>query len=188
MATRVHPKSIVIPLDWTGESRSISASSQAETDMYEDRPAFGQRLAERAELGVIKFRPEPLDDSVEQRLKTIRKARACPNCGSDSLQALNGSDCVWCGRCNWKTTYTRGTPFYGSELTPMSSSSPPFSTPIRSSALLRSPCSSHRTTHRFTTSLGSLKPLSVADLRPSGSASLRQSMGRHRSMKYNRCA
>jgi hypothetical protein len=29
--------------------------------MHEDRPAFGQRLAELAELGVIEFRPEPLD-------------------------------------------------------------------------------------------------------------------------------
>lgn len=27
------------------------------------RPAFGQRLAELAELGVMEFRPEPLDAS-----------------------------------------------------------------------------------------------------------------------------
>jgi len=25
---------------------------------------------------------------------------------------------IWCGRCDWKTTYTRGTPFYDSELAP----------------------------------------------------------------------
>ncbi len=29
---------------------------------------------------------------------------------------LDGADRIWCGRCNWKTTYTRGTPFYDSEL------------------------------------------------------------------------
>ena len=39
--------------------------------MHKDRPAFGQRLAELAELGVIEFRPEPLDAIVERRLKTI---------------------------------------------------------------------------------------------------------------------
>jgi len=86
--------------------------------MHENRPAFGQRLAELAELGVIEFRPEPLDAIVERRLKTIWGERSCPNCGADSLHALNGSDRIWCGRCDWKTTYTRGTPFYDSELTP----------------------------------------------------------------------
>ncbi|MFB6192093.1 MAG: IS1595 family transposase, partial [Haloarculaceae archaeon] len=34
--------------------------------MHEDRPAFGQRLAELAELGAIEFRPEPLDAIVER--------------------------------------------------------------------------------------------------------------------------
>ena len=34
--------------------------------MHESRPAFGQRLAELAELGVIEFRPEPLDDGIER--------------------------------------------------------------------------------------------------------------------------
>lgn len=86
--------------------------------MSNERPAFGQRLAEHAELGVIEFRPEPLDDGVERRLKTGWEARACPNCGADSLQALDGSSRIWCGRCHWKTTFTRGTPFYDSELTP----------------------------------------------------------------------
>ena len=86
--------------------------------MHEDRPAFGQRLSELAELGVIEFRPEPLDAIVERRLKAVWEARSCPNCGADSLQALNGSDRIWCGRCDWKTAYTRGTPFYDSELTP----------------------------------------------------------------------
>jgi len=33
----------------------VSASGRAETDMHEDRPAFGQRLAELAELGVIEL-------------------------------------------------------------------------------------------------------------------------------------
>lgn len=69
------------------------------------------------ELGVIEFRPEPLDVIVE-RLKTIWEAKACPNCGADSLQALNGSGRIWRDCCNWKTTYTRGTPFYDTELAP----------------------------------------------------------------------
>ena len=86
--------------------------------MHEDRPAFGQRLAELAELGIIEFRPEPLDAIVERRLKTIWEERSCPHCGADSLHALTGSDRIWCGRCDWKTTDTRGTPFYDSEFTP----------------------------------------------------------------------
>ncbi|MDB2226234.1 IS1595 family transposase, partial [Halorubrum ezzemoulense] len=60
--------------------------------MYEDRPAFGQRLSELAELGVIEFRAEPLDAIVERRLKTIWEERSCPHCGADNLHALNGSD------------------------------------------------------------------------------------------------
>jgi hypothetical protein len=39
--------------------------------MHEDSPAFGQELAEIAELSVIEFRPEPLDAIVKRRLKTI---------------------------------------------------------------------------------------------------------------------
>ena len=83
--------------------------------MHEDRPAFGQRLAE---LGVIEFRPEPLDAIVKRRLKTMCEERSCPRCGADSLHALNGSDCIWCGRCGWKATYTRETSLYDLELTP----------------------------------------------------------------------
>ncbi len=86
--------------------------------MCTERPAFGQRLAELVELGAIEFRPEPLDAIVERRLKAIWTARSCPNCGAESLQALADSDRIWCGRCNWKTTYTRGTPFYNSDLAP----------------------------------------------------------------------
>ncbi|TKX43453.1 IS1595 family transposase, partial [Halorubrum sp. SD690R] len=55
--------------------------------MCEDRPAFGQRLAELAELGVIEFRPEPLDAIVERRLKTVWEERSCPHCGADNLHA-----------------------------------------------------------------------------------------------------
>ena len=86
--------------------------------MHESRPAFGQRLSELAELRVIEFRAEPLDAIVERRLKTVWEALPHPNCSADSLHALDGSDRIWCGRCDWKTTYTRGTPFYDSELTP----------------------------------------------------------------------
>ena len=60
--------------------------------MHEDRPAFGQRLAELAELGVIEFRSEPLDVIVERRLKAIWEERSCPHCGADSLHAA-----VWAG-------------------------------------------------------------------------------------------
>jgi ribosomal protein S27AE len=70
--------------------------------MYEDHPAFGRRLAELAEPGVIEFRPESFDAIVERRLKTTWEEHPCPNCGADSLQALNGSDRIWCGRCDWK--------------------------------------------------------------------------------------
>ena len=66
----------------------------------------------------MEFRPEPLDTIVKRRLKAIWIARSCPNCGEDSLQALDDSTRIWCGRCDWKTTYTRGTPFYDSELAP----------------------------------------------------------------------
>jgi len=86
--------------------------------MHEERPAFGGTLADLVELGAIEFRPEPLDAIVERRLKAIWTARSCPDCGADSLHALEGSDRIWCGRCEWKTTYTRGTPFYDSELAP----------------------------------------------------------------------
>jgi ribosomal protein S27AE len=81
-------------------------------------PAFGGMFRQLIELGVVGIDTEPLDDGVERRLKTIWEDRSCPDCGADSLHALNGSDRIWCGRCNWKTTYTRGIPFYDSELTP----------------------------------------------------------------------
>ena len=63
--------------------------------MYEDRPAFGQRLADVAELAALMYRPEPLDVIVGRRLKTIWEARSYPNCGADSLQALDVSDPIW---------------------------------------------------------------------------------------------
>ena len=86
--------------------------------MCKQRPAFGRRLEDLVHLGAIEFRPEPLDAIVERRRKAIWAARSCPNCEAETLQALEGSDRIWCGRCNWKTTYTRGTPFYNSELAP----------------------------------------------------------------------
>jgi ribosomal protein S27AE len=75
-------------------------------------------LEDFVKLGAIEFRPEPIDAIVERRLKAIWTARSCPNCGENTLHALDGSDRIWCGRCDWKTTYTRGTPFYNSELAP----------------------------------------------------------------------
>ncbi|PSQ16500.1 IS1595 family transposase [Halobacteriales archaeon QS_8_69_26] len=86
--------------------------------MSTGRPALGEMLADLVELGAIEFRPEPLDALVERRLKAVWTARSCPNCGAESLQALSNSSRIWCGRCDWKTTYTRGTPFYNSDLAP----------------------------------------------------------------------
>ncbi len=86
--------------------------------MTNERAALGGMLEQLVELGSIEFRPEPLDAIVERRLKAIWTARACPNCDADTLHALDGSMRIWCGRCDWKTTYTRGTPFNDSELAP----------------------------------------------------------------------
>jgi len=86
--------------------------------MCTDRPALGEMLEDLVTLGAMEFRPAPLDDRVERRRTAIWAARFCPTCGEDSLHALDGSDRIWCGRCDWKTTYTRGTPFYDSELAP----------------------------------------------------------------------
>ena len=155
--------------------------------MCKERPAFGRRLEDLVELGAIEFRPEPLDAIIERRLKAIWAARSCPNCGEKSLQALDGSARIWCGRCDWKTTCTRGTPFYESELAPASSSSPSSSTLTRRSASTRSPSSSRRATRRFTIGSGSWKSRSSWVSRLSGSESPGQSLGRRRSMKHSRC-
>ncbi|MFT4889214.1 MAG: ribosomal protein S27AE [Halobacteriales archaeon] len=88
------------------------------TVVSNNRAALGEMLTDLVELGAIEFRPEPLDAIVERRLKAIWAARSCPNCGEKSFQALDGSERIWCGRCDWKTTYTRGTPFSDSDLAP----------------------------------------------------------------------
>ena len=109
--------------------------------MFNERAALGGMLEQLVDPGVIEFCSEPLDAIVKRRLKAIWTARACTNCGGDTLHVLDGSTRIWCGRCDWKTTYTRGTLFYDSELPGASSSSPSSSTPIPSSASTRS--------HRF---------------------------------------
>lgn len=86
--------------------------------MTNERPALGGILEQLVELEVIEFCSEPLDAIVERRLKAIWTARACPNCEVNALHALDDSSRIWCSRCNWKTTYTRGTPFYEAELAP----------------------------------------------------------------------
>ena len=86
--------------------------------MSNEHAALGGMLEQLAELGVIEFCSEPLDTIVERRLKTIWTSQTCPNCDADALRALDGSTRIWCGRCDWKTTYTRGTPFYDTELAP----------------------------------------------------------------------
>ena len=79
------------------------------------RAALARMLEQFVDLGVIEFCSEPLDDIVERRLKAVWTSRICPNCNTG---ALDGSARIWCGRCVWKATYTRGTPFYDSELAP----------------------------------------------------------------------
>ena len=86
--------------------------------MTNERAALGGMLEQLVDLGVIEFCSEPLDAIVERRLKAVWTSRACPNCDADALHALDGSARIWCGRCDWKTTYTRGTPFYDSKLAP----------------------------------------------------------------------
>ena len=84
--------------------------------MSNEHAALGGMLEQLVDLGVIEFSFESLDDGVERRLMIIWTSRACPNCDADTLHALNGSARIWCGRCDWKTTYTRRTTFYDSEL------------------------------------------------------------------------
>jgi transposase-like protein len=84
--------------------------------MSKERAALGGMLEQLVDLGVIEFCSEPLDAIVERRLKAVWTSRTCPNCDADALQALDGSTRIWCDRCGWKTTYTRGTPLYDSEL------------------------------------------------------------------------
>ena len=86
--------------------------------MTNERAALGGLLRQLVDLGVIEFCSEPVDAIVEPRLKTICTTQTCPNCDVDTLHALDGSARIWCGRCDWKTTYTRGTPFYDSKLAP----------------------------------------------------------------------
>ena len=98
--------------------RSTPFANAGRTSPSTRRPALGGMLEQLIELGAIEFRSEPLDAIVERRLKAVWTTRICPNCGADTLQALDGSARIWCGRCDWKTTYTRGTLFYDSELAP----------------------------------------------------------------------
>ena len=86
--------------------------------MSNKRAALGGMFEQLVDLGVTEFASEPLDTIVKRRLKAIWTARICPNCDADALHALDGSTRIWCGRCDWKTTYTRGTPFYEPELAP----------------------------------------------------------------------
>ena len=53
---------------------------------------------------------------VERRLKAIWTTQICLDCDADALHALDGSARIWCGHCDWKTTYDRRKPFYDSEL------------------------------------------------------------------------
>jgi len=151
-----------------------------------NRAALGEMLTDFIELGAIEFRPEPLD-AVERRLKAIWAARSCQNCGEKSLHALKDSKRIWCGRCDWKTTYTCGTPFYDSELAPgefliafILYADTHLS--INQIAFLLSP--TYKTLH------GCIKETESALVRgfPTvWTASPRRSVVRHKSMKPSRC-
>jgi ribosomal protein S27AE len=79
----------------------MTSRRERETVVTNNRAALGGTLTDLVELGAIEFRPEALDAIVEGRLKAIWAARSCPNRGEKSLQALEDSERVWCGRCNW---------------------------------------------------------------------------------------
>ena len=84
--------------------------------MSKECAALSGMLEQLVGLGVTEFCSEPLDAIVEWRLKAVWISRTCANCNVDALQVLDGSTRIWCGHCGWKTTYTRETPFYDSEL------------------------------------------------------------------------
>jgi ribosomal protein S27AE len=148
--------------------------------MTNERAALDRMLEQLVELGVIEFCPEPLNASVERRLKAVWAARSCPNCSETSLQVLDESSRIWCGRCDWKTTYTHGTPFYNESL-------PSSSTLTHRSASTRSPSSSRRATRRSILESERSKLRSSGASRLSGRFAPRQSLGRRRSMKPSRC-
>lgn len=139
------------------------------------------------ELGEIEFRPEPLNAIVERHLKAIWAARSYPHCDQETLHALAGSDRIWCSRCNWKTTYTRGTPFYDSELAPgeFLIAFLLYADTLLSSnqiAFLLSPC--YKTIRE---TIREFEQPFVGDSRLSRIESPRQSVARHRWMKPSRC-
>lgn len=84
----------------------------------EDDPAFGRRVEEFVNFGVIEFHPERLDNLIEARLKAIWLQMPCPKCGERSINTRPGSTGVWCRKCHWNTVYTNGTPFHHSQLSP----------------------------------------------------------------------
>lgn len=87
--------------------------------MCQNEPTFGGMLRDLVELEAIEFRPEPLDDLVERRLKEVWTAQSCPHCDADSLTTLSGSRRISCGRCDWiNHPYARDSLHYDSGLTP----------------------------------------------------------------------
>ena len=156
--------------------------------MTNERAALGGMLEQLVDLGVIEFSFEPLDAIVERRLMIIWTSRACPNCDVDTLHALDGSARIWCGRCDWKPS----TPAVHHSTTrnslPASSSSPSFSTPIPSSASIKSRRCLTAPTKPSSTRSTTWKPRSFAASRPSGNAWATRSLGQRGSMKLSRFA
>jgi transposase-like protein len=156
--------------------------------MTNERAALGGMLEQLVELGAIEFRPEPLDAIVERRLKAIWTTRDCPNCDADTLHALNGSVRIWCGRCDWKTTYTRGTPFYDSKL---AAGEFLVAFVLYADTLLSINQIAPLLDRAYKTVFEAIKdwkPRSLAASRPSGIVSVTSSTDRHRSMRLSRSA
>lgn len=86
--------------------------------MCEERPAFCRRLAELVELGAIEFRPKPLNAIVERSLKAIWTAQSVPELRRGHTPRTRWFRSNLVRTLYWKATYTRGTPFYDSELAP----------------------------------------------------------------------
>ncbi|MDB2275509.1 IS1595 family transposase [Halorubrum ezzemoulense] len=85
--------------------------------MSSTEPAFGRLFQQLIELDVIKIDTEPLDASIERRLKQFWENTLCPRCGHCSIVTWENTDRIWCRDCDFKPAYTYGTPFHEKHLT-----------------------------------------------------------------------
>ena len=50
-----------------------------------DQPVFSGMVHQLVSLGAIEFRPEPLDEGIERRLKHAWQHTPCPDCGDHAV-------------------------------------------------------------------------------------------------------